>query len=163
MQRQKLRSNPNKKFGQRNGRSSCAHSIGKFFLCYMVLFSFETSATGSPGNYLYILIYLHIFMFFISNEVTSLILCPFSGTHGFHHAMHLRRFFEPKNQVPTSAELLRLQRRVRRGWEMLWGQTTWIDWLILAFGNVRVLGDFWKVLVFWWCVFSRICFKKLLP
>ena len=53
MQRQKLRSNPKKKFGHRNGRSSCAHSIGKFFLCYIVLFSFETSATGSPGNYLY--------------------------------------------------------------------------------------------------------------
>ena len=29
-------------------------SICKFFLCYIVLFSFETSATGSPGNYLYI-------------------------------------------------------------------------------------------------------------
>ena len=53
MQRQKLRSNRKKKFGHRNGRSSCAHSIGKFFLCYIVLFSFETSATGSPGNYLY--------------------------------------------------------------------------------------------------------------
>ena len=53
MQRQKLRSNLRKKFGHRNGRSSCAHSIGKFFLCYIVLFSFETSATGSPGNYLY--------------------------------------------------------------------------------------------------------------
>ena len=39
--------------GHRAGRSPCAHSIGKFFLCYIVLFSFETSATGSPGNYLY--------------------------------------------------------------------------------------------------------------
>ena len=58
MQRQKLRSNPKKKFGHCNGRSSCAHSIGKFFLCYMVLFSSETSAPGSPGNYLYI--YLHL-------------------------------------------------------------------------------------------------------
>ena len=57
MQRQKLRSNLRKKFGHRNGRSSCAHSIGKFFLCYIVLFSFETSATGSPGNYLY---YYHL-------------------------------------------------------------------------------------------------------
>ena len=28
--------------------------IGKFFLCYIVLFSSETSARGSPGNYLYI-------------------------------------------------------------------------------------------------------------
>ena len=42
MQRQKL--------GHRNGRSSCAHSIGKFFLCYIVLFSFETSATARPGT-----------------------------------------------------------------------------------------------------------------
>ena len=33
---------PKKKFGHRNGRSSCAHSIGKFFLCFLVLFSFET-------------------------------------------------------------------------------------------------------------------------
>ena len=43
---------PKKKFGYRKGLSSCAHSIGKFFLGYIVLFSFETSATGSPGNYL---------------------------------------------------------------------------------------------------------------
>lgn len=134
-----------------------------YIYIYIIFFNIFIIFCINIYVYLYILIYLHIFMFFISNEVTSLILCPFSGTHGFHHAMHLRRFFEPKNQVPTSAELLRLQRRVRRGWEMLWGQTTWIDWLILAFGNVRVLGDFWKVLVFWWCVFSRICFKKLLP
>ena len=28
-------------------------SIGKFSLCYVLLFSFETSATRSPGNYLY--------------------------------------------------------------------------------------------------------------
>ena len=40
-------------FGHRAGRSPCAHSIGKFFLCYIVLFSCETSAPGSPGNYLY--------------------------------------------------------------------------------------------------------------
>ena len=59
-QRQKLRSNPKKNLGHRNGRSSCAHSIGKFFLCYMVLFSFETSAAGSPGNYLYILYWCYI-------------------------------------------------------------------------------------------------------
>ena len=63
MQRQKLRSNLRKKFGHRNGRSSCAHSIGKFFLCYIVLFSFETSATGSPGNYLYIYIHMYIYIY----------------------------------------------------------------------------------------------------
>ena len=40
-------------FGHRAGRSPCAHSIGKLFLCYIVLFSSETSAPGSPGNYLY--------------------------------------------------------------------------------------------------------------
>ena len=40
-------------FGHRAGRSPCAHSIGKFFLCYILLFSSETSAPGSPGNYLY--------------------------------------------------------------------------------------------------------------
>ena len=40
-------------FGHGPGRSPCAHSIGKFFLCYIVLFSSETSAPGSPGNYLH--------------------------------------------------------------------------------------------------------------
>ena len=40
-------------FGHGAGRSPCAHSIGKFFLCYIVRFSSETSAPGSPGNYLY--------------------------------------------------------------------------------------------------------------
>ena len=38
-------------FGHRPGRSPCAHSIGKFFLCYISLFSSETSAPGLPGNY----------------------------------------------------------------------------------------------------------------
>ena len=37
-------------FGHGAGRSPCAHSIGKFFVCYIVLFSSETSAPGSPGN-----------------------------------------------------------------------------------------------------------------
>ena len=41
-------------FGHGAGRSPCAHSIGKFFLCSIVLFSSETSAPGSPGNYLYL-------------------------------------------------------------------------------------------------------------
>ncbi len=40
-------------FGHRAGRSPCAHSIGKFCLCYIVLFPFETSAPGSPGYYWY--------------------------------------------------------------------------------------------------------------
>ena len=41
----------------RAGRSPCAHSIGNFFLCYIVLFPFETSFPGSPGNYLYMFDY----------------------------------------------------------------------------------------------------------
>ena len=44
--------------GHGAGRSPCAHSIGKFFLCSIVLFSSETSAPGSPGNYLYIILYI---------------------------------------------------------------------------------------------------------
>ena len=38
-------------FGHRAGRSPCAHSIGKFFLCYIVLFLLETSAPGLSGHY----------------------------------------------------------------------------------------------------------------
>ena len=43
-------------FGHRAGRSPCAHSIGKFFLCYLVLFLLETSAPGLSGHYWYICI-----------------------------------------------------------------------------------------------------------
>ena len=52
-------------FGHRAGRSPCAHSIGKFFLCYIVLFSSETSAPGSPGNYLYntYMIYVYVYIY----------------------------------------------------------------------------------------------------
>jgi len=42
-------------FGHRAGQSPGADSIGKFFLCYIVVLSSETSAPCSPGNYLYIL------------------------------------------------------------------------------------------------------------
>ena len=47
-------------------RWSVAHSIGKFFLCYIILFSSETSAPGSPGNYLYLLTihWYHLSIFF---------------------------------------------------------------------------------------------------
>ena len=49
-------------FGHRAGRSPCAHSIGKFFPCYIPLFSSETSAPGSPGNYLYIdILLMHLY------------------------------------------------------------------------------------------------------
>ena len=41
-------------FGHRAGRSPCAHSIGKFFLCYIVLFLLETSAPGLSGYYWYL-------------------------------------------------------------------------------------------------------------
>ena len=46
-------------FGHRAGRSPCAHSIGKFFLCYIVLFLLETSAPGLSGYYWY---YIHLLM-----------------------------------------------------------------------------------------------------
>ena len=51
-------------FGHRAGRSPCTHSIGKFFLCYILLFSSETSAPGSPGNYLYkfLCVFLRLFL-----------------------------------------------------------------------------------------------------
>ena len=39
-------------FGHRAGRSPCAHSIGKFFLWFIVLFPFGNFRPRSPGNYL---------------------------------------------------------------------------------------------------------------
>ena len=66
-----------KKFGHRNGRSSCAHSIGKFFLGYIVLVSFETSATGSPGNYLYNILYIQM----LDHPVPALRIRLDSGHH----------------------------------------------------------------------------------
>ena len=50
-------------FGHRAGRSPCAHSIGKFFLCYIVLFLLETSAPGLSGHYWYI---SHVVCLFIT-------------------------------------------------------------------------------------------------
>ena len=47
-------------FGHRAGRSPCAHSIGKFFLCYIVLFLLETSAPGLSGHYWYNLLLEHL-------------------------------------------------------------------------------------------------------
>ena len=45
-------------FGHRAGRSPCAHSIGKFFLSYIVLFLLETSAPGLSGHYWYMALFL---------------------------------------------------------------------------------------------------------
>ena len=36
--------------GHRAGRSPCAHSIGKFFLCFWVLFLLKTSTPACPGT-----------------------------------------------------------------------------------------------------------------
>ena len=50
-------------FGHRAGRSPCAHSIGKFFLCYIVLFLLETSAPGLSGHYWYRILYIRIYIY----------------------------------------------------------------------------------------------------
>ena len=55
-------------FGHRAGRSPCAHSIGKFFLCYIVLFLLETSAPGLSGHYWY---YMSEYM----SEILSECIC----------------------------------------------------------------------------------------
>ena len=52
-------------FGHCAGRSPCAHSIGKFFLCYIVLFLLETSAPGLSGRYWYYNIYIYILYYII--------------------------------------------------------------------------------------------------
>ena len=49
-------------FGHCAGRSPCAHSIGKFFLCYIVLFLLETSAPGLSGHYWYIYIFIYTYI-----------------------------------------------------------------------------------------------------
>ena len=37
-------------FGHRAGRSPCAHSIGKFFLCYIVFFLLKLPPPARPGT-----------------------------------------------------------------------------------------------------------------
>ena len=57
-------------FGHRAGRSPCAHSIGKFFLCYIVLFLLETSAPGLSGHYWYmILCYINVISYHVISYV----------------------------------------------------------------------------------------------
>ena len=84
MERQKARSQQRNEFGiALVGR--LAHSIGNFFLCYIVLFPFETSFPGSPGNYLYmfdyffciIIIYLLILFILINCIYINLIILIF--------------------------------------------------------------------------------------
>ena len=62
-------------FGHRAGRSPCAHSISKFFLCYIVLFSSETSAPGSPGNYLYTYLHYNLHMLQYAPYICILYAC----------------------------------------------------------------------------------------
>ena len=66
-------------FGHRAGRSPCAHSIGKFFLCYIVLFLLETSAPGLSGHYWY----LHI-----SGQITVVLKPEVRGFGGFPYNHH---------------------------------------------------------------------------
>ena len=67
-------------FGHRAGRSPCAHSIGKFFLCYIVLFPLETPAPGLSGHYWYIYIYIStIPQLFLQLTSTSSDISPMSS------------------------------------------------------------------------------------
>ena len=75
-------------FGHRAGRSPCAHSIGKFFLCYILLFSSETSAPGSPGNYLYKnYILLHLYTGLVA--LNSFMITAMGGVAHLHSLMAL--------------------------------------------------------------------------
>ena len=48
-------------FGHRAGRSPCAHSIGKFFLCYMFFFLVKLPPPARPGTTCKIIIYTWVF------------------------------------------------------------------------------------------------------
>ena len=56
-------------FGHRAGRSPCAHSIGKFFLHYIVLFLLETSAPGLSGYYWYLALYWGLILILLSISI----------------------------------------------------------------------------------------------
>ena len=58
-------------FGHRAGRSPCAHSIGKFFLCYIILLSSETC----PRLARELLVYIYICYISFANHVKSSITC----------------------------------------------------------------------------------------
>ena len=66
-------------FGHRAGRSPCAHSIGKFFLCYIVLFLLETSAPGLSGHYWYMFNIFSIDMYSIMFSAQYLFLSLTTG------------------------------------------------------------------------------------
>ena len=57
-------------FGHRAGRSPCAHSIGKFFLCYIVFFLLKLPPPARPGTTcIRIIVYasLHFFHVYLLN------------------------------------------------------------------------------------------------
>ena len=84
-------------FGHRPGESPCAHSIGKFLLWCIVLFSSETSAPGLSGHYWYILNscqsivsnYMNHILIYLYPSV-SLSLSPTSTYSGKKHLQHLQ-------------------------------------------------------------------------
>ena len=71
-------------FGHRAGRSPCAHSIGKFFLSYIVLFLLETSAPGLSGHYWYTHVHLFVYIFIVFLFESLLQVALFSPDCSWH-------------------------------------------------------------------------------
>ena len=93
-------------------RWSVAHSIGKFFLCYIILFSSETSAPGSPGNYLY---YNKVYIYIIKELV--LVFCVFFVSLVKRMVSGFLRFMIIPSRRPTAQRLKELlQQQTVPGW-----------------------------------------------
>ena len=95
-------------FGHRAGRSPCAHSIGKFFLCYIVLFLLETSAPGLSGYYWYP---MQRYIIFSRQDNAKLLICIYL----LHFAEDVSAFVQPSK----AGILPKLQGQVQRNYEKL--------------------------------------------
>ena len=94
-------------------RWSVAHSIGKFFLCYIILFSSETSAPGSPGNYLY---YNKVYIYIYNKRTRFGVLCFFVSLVKRMVSGFLRFMIIPSRR-PTAQRLKELlQQQTVPGW-----------------------------------------------
>ena len=80
-------------FGHRAGRSPCAHSIGKFFLCYIFHFSSETSAPASPA----------LLVFTLPFETSGTASCGTTGIFKGNLAKKLKLGGEPEINLGCEA------------------------------------------------------------